>query len=161
MTWPTTQIATTNLDAGSDQPKLARADLLDTVNAVNAMIAYGDPKTMAVIKPEAPIYPGGYTEGTVTEIYDPSLMISLSANRFTLSAGTYLVEFYGTWYFNNTYHDYFPLWNYTTDLIALNGTSSNGGLLVLGSSSSIGFKYNSSIGHQISTDAAVKITKLA
>lgn len=37
MTWPTTPIATTNLDAGSDQPRLARADLKDMADAVNAI----------------------------------------------------------------------------------------------------------------------------
>jgi hypothetical protein len=37
MTWPTTPISTNNLDAGSDEPRLARADLKQTVDQVNAM----------------------------------------------------------------------------------------------------------------------------
>jgi hypothetical protein len=43
MTWPTTPINTTNLDNGADEPRLARADLKNMADAVNAMINYGDP----------------------------------------------------------------------------------------------------------------------
>jgi hypothetical protein len=38
MTWPTQTISTANLDAGADEPRLARADLLQSVQAVNALI---------------------------------------------------------------------------------------------------------------------------
>ncbi len=37
MAWPTTDITTTNLDAGSDSPALARADLLTTAQYVNSI----------------------------------------------------------------------------------------------------------------------------
>lgn len=39
MTWPTTQISTANLDAGTDNPALARAQLKETVDAVNGMMS--------------------------------------------------------------------------------------------------------------------------
>ena len=39
MTWPTTPVSTTNLDAGSDEPRLARADLKSAVDNVNAIAA--------------------------------------------------------------------------------------------------------------------------
>jgi len=37
-TWPTSQASTANLDAGTDKPSLARADLKDTVDNVNKII---------------------------------------------------------------------------------------------------------------------------
>jgi hypothetical protein len=43
MTWPTVAISTTNLDAGTDSPASARADLLDAVNKSNQMIAHVSP----------------------------------------------------------------------------------------------------------------------
>ena len=50
MTWPTTPINTTNLDNGADEPRLARADIKNMADAVNAMIDYGDP-----YNPESPV----------------------------------------------------------------------------------------------------------
>ena len=41
MAWPTTPISTANLDAGSDSISAARADLYQTVVAVNDMISAG------------------------------------------------------------------------------------------------------------------------
>ena len=38
MAFPTTQITTTNLDAGTDSPASARADLLDAVQKLNTII---------------------------------------------------------------------------------------------------------------------------
>jgi hypothetical protein len=43
MSWPTTPVGVTNLDAGTDSPAAARADLKAAVDAVNAMIGMGDP----------------------------------------------------------------------------------------------------------------------
>lgn len=39
MTFPTANVVTTNLDNASDDPSLARADLLDAVNKLNLIIA--------------------------------------------------------------------------------------------------------------------------
>ena len=41
MTWPTGSIPTANLDAATDSPALARADLLALAQAVNLMIGHG------------------------------------------------------------------------------------------------------------------------
>jgi len=38
MAWPTTPVATTNLDSALDNPANARTDLLEAVNAVNSMM---------------------------------------------------------------------------------------------------------------------------
>ena len=45
MTWPTTTISTSNMDAGGDNPALARADIkqmADNVNAIKDEFAVGD-----------------------------------------------------------------------------------------------------------------------
>ena len=39
MTFPTTAVTTTNLDAGTDSPASARADILDAVTKLNTIIA--------------------------------------------------------------------------------------------------------------------------
>lgn len=39
MTWPTSAVSTTNLDAGTDNPAQARADLKSAVDNVNAIAA--------------------------------------------------------------------------------------------------------------------------
>ena len=38
MTWPTTKAGTTNIDAGSDKPALARPDIKQNIDNVNAII---------------------------------------------------------------------------------------------------------------------------
>ena len=40
MTWPTTPAGTTNIDAGSDKPALARPDIKQNIDNVNAIIDY-------------------------------------------------------------------------------------------------------------------------
>jgi len=37
-TWPNVTISTANVDAGNDLPRLARADIKDTIDAVNSII---------------------------------------------------------------------------------------------------------------------------
>jgi hypothetical protein len=39
MTWPTSQVSTTNLDQGTDNPGLARPDLKSAVDNINAVVA--------------------------------------------------------------------------------------------------------------------------
>lgn len=41
MAFPTASVTTTNLDAGTDDPSLARADLLDAVQKLNTIISEG------------------------------------------------------------------------------------------------------------------------
>lgn len=52
MAWPTASIPTTNLDSDGDSPKLARADLLAAVQALNQMIQAGGVPT-GVVQPFA------------------------------------------------------------------------------------------------------------
>lgn len=52
MAWPTASIPTTNLDSDGDSPKLARADLLAAVQALNQMISWGGVPT-GVVQPFA------------------------------------------------------------------------------------------------------------
>lgn len=40
MAWPSTKAATTNIDAGSDKPALARADIKQNIDNVNSIIDY-------------------------------------------------------------------------------------------------------------------------
>jgi hypothetical protein len=42
MSFPSVQVTTTNLDSGTDDPSLARADLLDAVQKLNEIIAGAD-----------------------------------------------------------------------------------------------------------------------
>lgn len=53
MTWPTTPISTTHLDAGSDSPAQARADIklmADAVNAIQTEFSDGDGAKLAAIE---------------------------------------------------------------------------------------------------------------
>lgn len=50
MTFPTTAINTANLDSATDDPSLARADLLDAVQKLNTIITEaGDPSGVVVL----------------------------------------------------------------------------------------------------------------
>jgi len=58
MTWPTTPISTTHLDAGSDNPGLARADIklmADSVNAIQQEFSAGDGAKLAGIEAGADV----------------------------------------------------------------------------------------------------------
>jgi hypothetical protein len=50
MTFPTATVSTTNLDSATDDPSLARADLLDAVQKLNTIIDEGgDPNGVALL----------------------------------------------------------------------------------------------------------------
>lgn len=49
MTWPTTNVPTTNLDAGADNPSEARADLKDLADKFNQVRAHAGAKGAAVL----------------------------------------------------------------------------------------------------------------
>lgn len=96
MTWPTTTINTTNLDAGSDEPRLARADIKDMADAVNLMIADGGKDKIAIIT-----YGDSVTttntnnlavvSETPTELYD-NAGVNISGTSIQIPAGTWLIE---------------------------------------------------------------------
>lgn len=67
MTWPNTTVSTTHLDAGTDEPRLARADLKDAVDKLNSIINTGINGEYVVVaftgvvtRPDTHI-PGNYT----------------------------------------------------------------------------------------------------
>jgi hypothetical protein len=97
MTWPTTPINTTNLDNGADEPRLARADLKNMADAVNAMIAQGGAVSSAYVS-----Y-GKTITTTNSNVFapisaNPSIItagatgITVSSNNIVIPAGTWLFE---------------------------------------------------------------------
>jgi len=100
-TWPCTTISTTHLDAGSDRPSLARADLKQMADVVNELVNYGDPALSigggypffiiyAILGTEQSV--GGQYRWSITEQYDPDALTTLSDSnyRFSLDAGTWI-----------------------------------------------------------------------
>jgi hypothetical protein len=102
MTWPNTAISTTYLDAGSDRPSLARADIKLMADAVNAMITEGGGSKFIKIgivdgtgnyqnlglDPDS----GSYIYRTKFSIVSDTASIATLSNsnyRLTLPAGTY------------------------------------------------------------------------
>lgn len=95
-TWPTTTISTSNLDAGSDRPSLARADIKSMADVVNELVNYGAPTSspyavhLTINTTEQQISGATYRK-TVTEEFDNGNLCTLSDSnyRFTLLAGSY------------------------------------------------------------------------
>lgn len=76
MAFPTTQITTTNLDDASDDPSLAREDLLDAVQKLNTIIDEGGSANGVALlgssgKLKATQMPGSIT-ATGTQIINPT-----------------------------------------------------------------------------------------
>jgi len=102
MTWPNTAISTTYLDAGSDRPSQARADIKLMADAVNAMITEGNGSKYIKIglttSSSAPRVgnPGDdgffYYRSQLSLTQDPGSIGTLSDSnyRITLPAGNYL-----------------------------------------------------------------------
>jgi len=120
MAWPTTKAGTTNVDAGTDLVKNARADIKQNIDNVNAIIDEFDIATPsdgdmliynstsgawepgAVSAPAAGTLfwinvsdsvavPGGRYTSSCSEFFDPNAVISISSNQFSLDAGTYVL----------------------------------------------------------------------
>ena len=95
MTWPNTAISTTYLDAGSDRPSQARADIKLMADAVNAMIT-DKPMHFALLTMTGTRQslgsPNPYRYQLSTS-YDSSSIITLSDSnyRFSIASGTYYV----------------------------------------------------------------------
>ena len=122
MAWPSTKASTSNVDAGSDSPSSARADIKQNIDNVNSIIdefdiaspSNGDiltyNSTSGAWEPGAAASGGtsvaiiGITSGeelvsgstyraALTEDFDPSGIVSLNGSyQITLTAGTYAVK---------------------------------------------------------------------
>lgn len=98
-TWPSTTISTTHLDAGSDRPSLARADLKQMADVVNELVNYGAPvagNQRFILKHDGTTYNdlGGPGRALLSELYDPDSLTSLSDSnyRFSLGSGTWIMQ---------------------------------------------------------------------
>lgn len=67
MTWPTTQIVTTNLDAGTKSPANARAQLLEAVVAVNSIPGSGGAASVGFVQSGAGAATGRTTQDKLRE----------------------------------------------------------------------------------------------
>lgn len=103
-TWPSTTVPTTNLDAGSDEPRLARADIKTMADVVNELVAYGTPSAgfpvaiLSCTNPVGTLISSGLYRISLSEDLDTGSMITLSSNQFSLAAGTYSLQFAGILY---------------------------------------------------------------
>jgi hypothetical protein len=97
-TWPTTTVPTGNLDAGSDQPSAARADIKVMADVVNELVAYGTPSggdstahldiTGSNISISA-----GLWRRPLAVFYDPTNLVgTITSNAFNLPVGQYTVQ---------------------------------------------------------------------
>ena len=114
--WPSsTKASTSNVDSGSDKPRLARADIkqnIDNTNSIIDMFDIASPsdgdtlvynstnsrfETQAAVFQEAILQIGTAVSSTDPQIditsitSDPNGITSLSSGQFTLGVGTYLV----------------------------------------------------------------------
>jgi hypothetical protein len=98
MTWPTTPINTSNLDNGADEPRLARVDIKNMADAVNAMIDYGDPinQIASCILRTQGSWDLSNPQWTTTEITDPVNVVTTSSNVVTFAPGVYAMDYYGS-----------------------------------------------------------------
>jgi hypothetical protein len=97
-TWPTTTVPTGNLDAGSDQPSAARADIKTMADVVNELVAYGTPSggdatahldiTGSNISISA-----GLWRRPLAVFYDPTNLVgTITSNAFNLPIGQYTID---------------------------------------------------------------------
>jgi|DEB0MinimDraft_4_1074332.scaffolds.fasta_scaffold42186_1 hypothetical protein len=121
MAWPSgSKAVTTNVDAGSDSPSSARADIKQNIDNVNsiidtfdiaspndgdilqysssnnrwepiAQVGAGAGSLFYIDVDQSSIYPSGRTTINCSELFDPNNLITITSNQFTLDAGTYIV----------------------------------------------------------------------
>jgi len=141
-TWPSgTKASTTNLDAGTDSPASARADLkqnTDNVNSIIDMFNITSPSNDQVLKYNTSnarfelgtaggssltvftlhisggtLISGSTYRGNISEIFDPGSVLSISSDQFSLATGTYLILLNG---FLNDSAQSFRMYNVTDDI---------------------------------------------
>ena len=98
MAWPNTTISTSNVDSGSDTPANARAQIYQTITAVNDMITSGVPLGalgFAHIRTSDNTLFGSTYKCKATVVYQTGNVVTTSNSAYTLTfaAGTYMVDF--------------------------------------------------------------------
>ena len=138
-TWPSTTISTANLDAGSDRPSLARADLKQMADVVNELVNYGAPSggsTIFIVGCDLTGASGVSdaelewlrTSGSDNLFYNVG---NYSQYRFTFSqSGTYLVLSFGA---------YFKTGSSSTNIRVRNITTSTNQLSLASGSSNLSY----------------------
>lgn len=136
-TWPSTTISTTNLDAGSDRPSLARADIKQMADVVNELVNYGAPSGGPTI------FMLGCTLDGASGISDAELdwmrtsgsdnlfynVGNYSVSRWTFSqSGTYLVTTSGAYFKTGSSSTNIRIRNMTTSTNALSLASGSSNL---------------------------------
>ena len=118
MAWPTTNASTANVDSGSDNPGLARADIKQNIDNINSIInEFGEVVITSPSNGQALVYDadnsrwinsgaGGTTAAYLTWSTGPSvwtvqndqfsIVNSVSSNNMNLAAGTYDIIISGT-----------------------------------------------------------------
>lgn len=133
-TWPSTTISTANLDAGSDRPSLARADLKQMADVVNELVNYGAPtgSVFFIVSSDLSTASGGTdkeltwnrTSGGTALYYN---VVDYSSLRWTFSqSGTYILLSYGQYF--KAFGGNVYLRNGTTSTNEINLTSGSIGL---------------------------------
>jgi len=157
-TWPSSSKASTsNVDSGSDKPRLARGDIKQNIDNTNAIIdmfdisspndkdvlAYNSSnarfETQAATFQEAILRVGTAVSNTdpyvdITSIdSDPNGITSLTSGNFTLAAGTYLFWCYTA---NGASSDALSTRSGTFELVDPDGDTGGGALTVISYNSS-------------------------
>jgi len=101
MAWPNTTISTSNVDSGSDTPANARAQIKETIDAVNSMITSGVPLGalgFAAIHTENNTQFGSTYKANVSVTFQTGNVVTTSNTGYTLTlaAGTYMIDFLPT-----------------------------------------------------------------
>lgn len=110
MTWPNTTVSTTHLDAGTDEPRLARADLKDAVDKLNTIITDGPTRGFVEISTTGTSknLGGNFYRANVQTNYQtgPTIINRITDNgELEFSPGLYLIDLVdstGTGQFNLT-----------------------------------------------------------
>jgi hypothetical protein len=100
-TWPNTTISTSNVDSGNDLPRLARADLKQTIDTLNDIITGPVPLGalgFAAIRTENLVQFGADYKANVSVTFQTGNVVTTSNTGYTLTlgAGTYMVDFLAT-----------------------------------------------------------------
>ena len=99
MTWPVTPVSTANLDAGTDEPRLARADIKQAVDNINAIAAeFGNVSAASATNDQILVKSGNVWSGTntITNLdlldFDTAAALTPTAGQMTWDAAQGTVQ---------------------------------------------------------------------